>query len=323
MTFWQKGVQMVSINNRELFQKYYQMEYDFNTTSLTEEDIDNIKELVREKRVNYALAPIGEKVFDWIMEQVANIRFELVDFDSEKIDGLLYIPQSGLDKAYIVLNSKKPLINQIFAAAHEYYHYITDYARVKKEPYICNFSALENVNEKRASRFAAEFLLPEDALRNEIKTYKKRMAGPTDSRWIFEDYAALSICLTVKYQLPLKAVIYRLYEEHYIENIDEYIQNYDFIKSVLQEIKIFEKPVQHLYGCWNDHFKANSLIYRQMKLVYDAGYASRQEIIEDAKLLELNLQLINEFFDEIVDSDEDEDDTELIEYIKQVWRKET
>ena len=56
---------------------------------------------------------------------------------------------------------------------------------------------------------------------------------------IFEDYAVLSIFLTLKYQLPLKAVIYRLYEEHYIDKIDEYIQNYQFIKGVLQEVKVF------------------------------------------------------------------------------------
>lgn len=313
---------MISVNNQELFEKYYQVEYDFNTTSLTEEDIDGIKELAREKRVSYALAPMGEKVFDWIMEQNANVRFELVDFDSEKIDGLLYIPQSGYDKAYIVLNSKKPLINQIFAAVHEYYHYITDYATIKKEPYICNFSALENVNEKKASRFAAEFLLPEDALRNEVRIFKRRIAGPEKREMAFEDYAVIGIYLTVKYQLPLKAVIYRLYEEHYIENIDKYIQNYSFIKSILQEVKIFEKQVKHLYGCRNNHFEANSFIYRQMKLVYDSGYASREEILADARLLDLDLQLINDFFDEITDADEDEDDTELVDFVRQKWRKE-
>lgn len=313
---------MISVNNQELFEKYYQVEYDFNTTSLTEEDIDGIKELAREKRVSYALAPMGEKVFDWIMEQNANVRFELVDFDSEKIDGLLYIPQSGYDKAYIVLNSKKPLINQIFAAVHEYYHYITDYATIKKEPYICNFSALENVNEKKASRFAAEFLLPEDALRNEVRIFKRRIAGPEKREMAFEDYAVIGIYLTVKYQLPLKAVIYRLYEEHYIENIDKYIQNYSFIKSILQEVKIFEKQVKHLYGCRNNHFEANSFIYRQMKLVYDSGYASREEILADARLLDLDLQLINDFFDEITDADEDEDDTELVDFVRQIWRKE-
>ena len=313
---------MVAVDNQELFEKYYQAQYDFNTTSLSEEEIDDIKELVKEKRVNYALAPIGEKVFEWIMAQNADVRFELVDFESEKIDGLLYIPQSGIDKAYIVLNSKKPLINQIFAATHEYYHYITDYAKIKKEPYICNFSALENVNEKKACRFAAEFLLPEDALRNEVKLFRKRIGVPSKQKMVFEDYAVISILLTVKYQLPLKSVIYRLYEEHYIQDIDEYIKNYRFIKGILQEVQIFEKQVKHLYACKNSHFEANSLIYRQMKLVYDAGYASRQEILEDAKLLDLDIQLINSFFDEILDTDEDEDDTELIDFVKQIWRNE-
>lgn len=305
---------MVSIENQDLFQKYYQAQYDFNTGSLTEEDIDDIKELAKEKRVSYALAPMGEKVFEWILEQETDIRFELVDFASEKIDGMLYVPQSGSDKAYIVLNSKKPLINQIFTAVHEYYHYIKDYAKVKKEPYICNFSALADVNEKKASRFAAEFLLPEDALRNEVKNFKKR--------WKAVDYAALSIWLTIKYQLPLKAVIYRLFEEHYIEDINKYIQNYDFIKSVLQEIKVCEKQVKHLYSSKNSYFEANSLIYRQMKLVYDSGYASREELIADAKLLELDEKLIHDFFDEIATSDEDEDDIELMAYVKKIWRKE-
>lgn len=312
---------MISLNNQELFKKYYQIEYDFNTTALTEEEIDEIKELVKEKRVNYALAPVGVKIFDWISEQASNIRFELADFDSDKIDGLLYIPQSGLEKAYIVLNSKKPLINQIFAAVHEYYHYVTDYAKIKRQPYICSLSALQNVNEKKACRFAAEFLLPEDALRNEVKFFKKRMPAFMGRKMEFDDYAILSIFLTVKYQLPLKAVLYRLYEEKYINNVDEYIKNYDFIKSVLLGINIFEDDVKHLYSTGNAYLKIEGLIYRQMKMAYDMGYATREEILSDAEVLDLDIQLISEFFD-VIEEDEDEDDTELMSRIKQIWRPE-
>lgn len=74
---------MSSIDHNELFEQYYQNEYDFNTASLS----------------------------------------------------------------YIILNSKKPLINQIFTAAHEYYHYIKDYQKFKEMPYICDFSMLQDVNE--------------------------------------------------------------------------------------------------------------------------------------------------------------------------------
>lgn len=311
---------MISVNNQELFEQYYQREYDFNTNSLCEDEVDSIKALVKEKRVDYALAPIGEKIFGWITEQDTNIHFEAVDFDSDKIDGLLYIPQSGYDKAYIVLNSKKPLINQIFTAAHEYYHYVKDYAIIKKEPYICNFSALSSVNEKRASRFAAEFLLPEEALRAEIKVFKKRMSGKRNREMFFEDYAIFSIYLTLKYQLPLKAVIYRLYEEHYIDKIDEYIQNYQFIKGVLQEVKVFHEQVDYLYNCKNLYIENNSLIYRQMKLVYDNGYASRDELVKDAEILELDKTLVEGFFDDINEEDIDEDDDiELARCLSDIW----
>lgn len=318
--FLQEGVWMISVNNQELFEQYYQREYDFNTNSLCEDEVDSIKALVKEKRVDYALAPIGEKIFGWITEQDTNIHFEAVDFDSDKIDGLLYIPQSGYDKAYIVLNSKKPLINQIFTAAHEYYHYVKDYAIIKKEPYICNFSALSSVNEKRASRFAAEFLLPEEALRAEKKVFKKRMPGKRKQEMFFEDYAIFSIYLTLKYQLPLKAVIYRLYEEHYIDKIDEYIQNYQFIKGVLQEVKVFHEQVDYLYNCKNPYIENNSLIYRQMKLVYDNGYASRDELVKDAEILELDKTLVEGFFDDINEEDIDEDDDiELARCLSDIW----
>lgn len=166
---------MSSIDHNGLFEQYYQKEYDFNTASLSLDEIADIKKLVREKRVDYAQAPMGTGVFSWILKQNSNIRFELVPFDSEKIDGMLYIPTTGKERAYIILNANKPLANQIFTAAHEFYHYVKDYQRFKETPYICDFSLLKDVNEKKACRFAAELLLPEDALLHEIQDYCRIM----------------------------------------------------------------------------------------------------------------------------------------------------
>lgn len=306
---------MVSINNEEAFEHYYQTEYDYNTSSLTEQEIYDIKELAREKRVNYALAPIGEKIFNWIEEQNSDIHFELVNFESEKIDGMLYIPEAGLEKAYIILNSNKPLINQIFTSAHEYYHYIKDYAIIKETPYICNFNSLESINEKKASRFAAEFLLPEEALRSEIRFMRKRMDIIGESKLGFEFYATIAIMLTVKYQMPLKAVIYRLHEEGYIKNIIQYIKNYDFIKNIMRELKIFEKKVDYLYSNKNEHLDADGIIYRQMKTAYDTGYAARDEIMHDAEILRLDRQVVQDFFDNTEDDDKD-DDLEMQDYLR-------
>ena len=154
---------MSSIDQRELFEQYYQNKYDFNTASLSADEIAEIKQLAREKRVDYNLAPLGTGVFGRILQEGRDIRFEKVAFESEKIDGMLYIPTTGKERAYIILNSNKPLINQIFTAAHEYYHYIMDYQKFKEMPYICDFSLLKDVNEKKACRFEAELLLPEEA----------------------------------------------------------------------------------------------------------------------------------------------------------------
>ncbi len=230
---------MSSIDRYELFEQYYQNEYDFNTESLSLDEIADIKKLAREKRVDYALAPMGINVFNWILKQNSNIRFELVPFDSEKIDGMLYIPTTGKERAYIILNANKPLINQIFTAAHEYYHYVKDYQKFKETPYICDFSMLKDVNEKKACRFAAEILLPEEALSREMQDFFRAMNITSMKAMDFNHFGTLIIFLTVKYQMPLKAVIYRLAEERYIDGIGKYIENYEFIKKVLQEIKIF------------------------------------------------------------------------------------
>lgn len=305
---------MSSIDHKEIFEQYYQSEYDFNTESLSPSEIVELKRLVREKRVDYNLAPLGVGVFDWILKQNSNIRFERVSFDSEKIDGLLYIPTTGKERAYIILNSNKPLINQIFTAAHEYYHYIMDYQKFRQMPYICDFSALKDVNEMKASRFAAELLLPDEAISREIQDYLC-LKNMSKDELDFGDYAAMIIFMTVKYQMPLKAVIYRFYEEHHIHNIDEFIDNYDFIKKVLKEIKIFGKKVEVLYNTENDYVLPYSSTYEDMEKAFATGNASKENVLEDAAKLGLDMNVISDFLTEDEEIDDDDDDDELFSII--------
>ncbi len=307
---------MSSIDNNELFEKYYQTEYDFNTTSLSIDEIDAIKKLAREKRVDYASAPMGPGIFELIQKQSIDIRFELVSFESDKIDGMLYIPTTGKERAYIILNSNKPLVNQIFAAAHEFYHYIKDYQVFKERPYICDFGMLKDVNEKKACRFAAELLFPEEALNREVRDYCRKLQVAEFKSLGFNQVASFIILMTVKYQLPLKAVIYRLEEENYIEEVKKYIENYGFIKKVLQEIQIFSELVSVLYGTMNNFIIPYSKTYQDMETAFSTGNASKDDIVKDAKILSLDMNLINELVeqDEVVD-DEEEDDEELFSII--------
>lgn len=316
MKYLQREVVMSSIDNQELFEKYYQTEYDFNTTSLSIDEIDAIKKIAREKRVDYASAPMGPGVFDLIQKQSSDIRFELVSFESDKIDGMLYIPTTGKERAYIILNGNKPLVNHIFAAAHEFYHYIKDYQVFKEKPYICDFSALKDVNEKRACRFAAELLFPEEALKCEVRDYCSKLQISEFESLGFNQVAIFIIVMTVKYQMPLKAIIYRLKEEKYIEEEKKYIENYGFIKKVLQEIQIFRKQVSVLYGMENDFIIPYSKTYEDMEKAFLTGNASREDIIKDARILSLDMNLINEMVEQDeVNDEEDEDDEELFSII--------
>lgn len=311
-----REVVMTSIDNNEIFEQYYQTEYDFNTASLTLNEIAEIKRLAREKRVDYASAPMGTGVFNLIQRQSQEIRFELVSFESEKIDGMLYIPTSGQERAYIILNSNKPLVNQVFTAAHEFYHYIKDYQVFKERPYICDFSILKDVNEKKACRFAAELLFPEEALKREINDYCRRLNIKEVKTRDFAQIASFIIIMTVKYQMPLKAVIYRLAEEKYIGNVKEYIENYDFIKKVLQEIKIFDKQVSELYSTDNNFIIPYSMTYQDMEKAFSTGNASKEEILRDAEILSLDMNIVNDFVsreDEV--SDDEMDDEELFSII--------
>ena len=307
---------MTSIDNNEIFEQYYQTEYDFNTASLTLNEIAEIKRLAREKRVDYASAPMGTGVFNLIQRQSQEIRFELVSFESEKIDGMLYIPTSGQERAYIILNSNKPLVNQVFTAAHEFYHYIKDYQVFKERPYICDFSISKDVNEKKACRFAAELLFPEEALKRDINDYCRRLNIKEVKTLDFAQIASFIIVMTVKYQMPLKAVIYRLAEEKYIGNVKEYIENYDFIKKVLQEIKIFDKQVSELYSTDNNFIIPYSMTYQDMEKAFSTGNASKEEILRDAEILSLDMNIVNDFVsreDEV--SDDEMDDEELFSII--------
>ena len=54
-------------------------------------------------------------------------------------------------------------------------------------------------------------------------------------------------------------------------------------------------------------------------MVYDNGYASRDELIKDAEILGLDKTLIKGFFDDISEEDVEED-IELMQYISELWR---
>ena len=93
--------------------------YTFDENLLVKDEIELLKNRARDSRAIYGLnTPIGTNIFSFL-EQKGDIVFQLQDFKKSDLDAMIIKYSSKSLKKYIVINSDKPLINQVFAAAHE------------------------------------------------------------------------------------------------------------------------------------------------------------------------------------------------------------
>lgn len=149
---------------------------------------------------------IKEDIFK-ILEMNAKIIYYPIEDDD--ICGFVY-KFKGYKFCYI--NSYIPLEKQVFAAAHELYHILYDV--IEKGELICMEAIDEelttnntNREDLKANRFAAEFLVPEDVIRNELSI-----------RGILKDSFDLNgvVELMDVFLVPFKTIVRRLYEIDYI-----------------------------------------------------------------------------------------------------------
>jgi Zn-dependent peptidase ImmA (M78 family) len=177
---------------------------------LYDNDIINIVEMAAEKRryFNAGLLPIGND----ILRLLENEGIILIQYPVENKDGTLNfsamylsITEAGQSMCFIGINSADYFDKQIFAAAHELYHHF-----YKGSPHLCRLSELETtVEEAKANLFAAEFLLPAEILKKEIrneygKQDLKSLQHSTILRFISRIHCS--------WWLPYKSIVKRLYE---------------------------------------------------------------------------------------------------------------
>jgi len=294
-----------------LMNQYSQSRYDFNSNALSPEEILQVKQLAVEKRSEYGIAPIGTDIFTYIRDKEQNLYFESEAFGNKELDAMIYLPNPNKESTFIILNSNQPLLNQIFATAHEYYHFLKDLDSIRENPHVCSLSQLKGKNEQKASRFAAEFLLPDQALKKHIDQWllfiKKEEFKDANN----EEIAALCYMLTIRFCMPLKAVMFRLFEEKYIDDITIYMTNYNFIKKAISEMNTrFSKRARELMETDNQYIE--DIMYSLIPKAYQNGYISLDVLEEDVKILKLNKEGITESLDlENEETDEEDIDDSL------------
>lgn len=112
---------------------------------------------------------------------------------------------------FIGLNTSSFYDEQVFAIAHEIYHYKTQSGKA----YTPDTEEEDQTIEKMADRFAAELLLPDEALKAVVmKTVgKSEMKNVSEARLL--RFIARIQC---EWWLPFRAIATRLLEEGYIES---------------------------------------------------------------------------------------------------------
>lgn len=146
---------------------------DMKILHLTEAEISDVSEKAASKLgvCKKQNDIIGQQIFS-ILGLYARVIYYPLGKDSvwgfTRISGYSEEAQGG--RPFAAINSSIPVDCQVFAAAHELYHIWFD-NQVDVIPANIIDETIDDRNELKANRFAAEFLVDEELLRKELRTY--------------------------------------------------------------------------------------------------------------------------------------------------------
>ena len=237
--------------------------------TLNEVQIEEIRKLASDKRQSLNIAsevPIAKVI---LLEYPINSEGDSPAFSA----AIMYSEENGKEFVFIGLNTADYFDKQVFAIAHELYHYYS-----KTGSPLSRLNDVENnLVEAKANRFAAEFLFPEVALKSiaieEFKTSKlENIPEKTLLRFI--------VRLQCTWWLPYRSIVKRLSEIGAISE-EQYHKLYD----------INERNLNSEYGKMGLAFN---------KEVYNKLNKKTNKIGTSAKDIEI---IIRNFEDNLIDED--------------------
>lgn len=213
---------------------------------LTELEIAEIQSLAIKLRSQAGLdsGAVGRKIFEILRDnKVEVLFFSLPKKVSVNILGL-YLKTNHVHKSksrdYIALNATVPSDELVFNACHEYYHFVTGETQ---EFSITRTGNNEDRCERKANRFAAEFLIPTNVLELHIKRNNFGMLDLNNMSMI--SLYRIIASLTIRYQAAFVTVIKRLKEINSIN--DELFKKLLEVKS-RNESSLYYRIASNLGG---------------------------------------------------------------------------
>jgi len=196
-----------------------------NPAKLNEVQIDEIRKLVGEKR--RSLGFIGEvPIANDILTILDKLNIMLLEYPIESegnrpaFSAVIMYSEEGDNKlTFIGLNTADYYDKQIFAIAHELYHFY-----IKSGTHLSRPDDEENnLKEVKANRFAAEFLLPETVLESIVLDEFKTTSLDSIHHKTLMRFIARLHCT---WWLPYRSLVKRLYEIEAITS-KQYTELYD------------------------------------------------------------------------------------------------
>lgn len=138
-----------------------------------------------------------------IIEEIGGVDLLLFPVEDDEFCGFI-CEYKG--ENFIYINTYLPFAKQIFAAAHELYHFINNGQRELLQSNIIDENEEEKLDleESKANLFSALLLVPDESLRKELELLKVRTSADLDQLKIIK--------LMDIFAVPYKTIILRLYE---------------------------------------------------------------------------------------------------------------
>lgn len=203
-----------------------------NQSKLNEVQIDDIRKLAREKR--RALGFVGETpIANDIFTILDRLDIMLLEYPIEPEGdrpafsaAIMYSEEGDKKLTFIGLNTADYYDKQVFAIAHELYHYYT-----KSGSHLSRLEDEKNsLIEVKANRFAAEFLLPEMVLESiVIDEFKTSSLEKIQHKALLRFIARLHCT----WWLPYRSIVKRLHEIGAISS-KQYAELYSINERALQ-----------------------------------------------------------------------------------------
>jgi len=203
-----------------------------NPITLTEVQVDEIRKLAGEKRLSLGFVgetPIANDIFT-ILDRLDIMLLEYpIESEGDRpafSAAIMYSEEGDKKLTFIGLNTADYYDKQIFAIAHELYHYYTKSGSHLSRPEDEDNSLIE----VKANRFAAEFLLPETVLESIVLDEFK-----TSSLEKIQHKALLRFIarLHCTWWLPYRSLVRRLHEIGAISS-EQYAELYSIDERDLQ-----------------------------------------------------------------------------------------